>query len=686
MVDIARLRRFLKPESIAIIGGGWCDEVVRQCQKIGFQGDIWAVNQNRDDLAGVPCFKTVDDLPAVPDAVFVGVNHTASIEIVGKLNQMSVGGAVCFASGYSEVGEDGKERQRALVMAAGEMPIQGPNCYGLLNLLDGVALWPDQHGASPVEKGVAILSQSGNVAINITMQQRGLPLAYLVSLGNQAQCGVAEFIDAMLADERVNAIGLLIEGLPDIARFSEAACRALEKGVPIVALKSGRSEAGAAITVSHTSTLAGADNLYDALFDRYGIARVNTLPVFLETLKLLSMAGPMEDNKVVSMSCSGGEASMIADLAEGRDLDFAPFAEDAYRRVKATTHELVHVSNPFDYHTFDWGKQEALTRTFTEVAKAGFDARVLIYDWPRDDRCSIEAWVPGFEAFKQAHAAAPGMSIMVTSLQESVPAFAVDEAIDAGIVPMFGFEETLAALECAVKIGRHHVKARAGYLPEIVPSVTTLDPAAANVVDEAESKQRLAVYGLNVPEGRVTDADNAATAANDVGFPVVLKALGAHMTHKSDVGGVALNLVTEDAVREAASRMSGLSDQFLVERMQPGALAELIVGVSRDPQFGLTLVIGAGGVLVELVSDSVPLLFPVSREEVAKAIERLKIVKILNGYRGKPAADKTALVDAVMAVAAFAEANQDDLIELDVNPLMVFEDRAVAVDALLRTV
>lgn len=685
MVDISRLRRFLKPTSVAIIGGSWCDEVVRQCQKINFQGPIWPVNPKRDDLAGVPCFKSLDDLPGVPDAVFVGVNHTATIETVAKLSAMGVGGAVCFASGYAEVGDDGKARQQALVEAAGEMPIQGPNCYGLLNLLDGVALWPDQHGAIPTEKGVAILSQSGNIGINVTMQQRGLPLAYMAALGNQAQCGVAEFIDAMLSDDRVNAIGLLIEGLPDVARFTAAARRALEKGVPIVALKSGRSEAGAAITVSHTSTLAGADHLYDALFERYGIARVDTLPVFLETLKLLSLAGPLTGNKIVSMSCSGGEASMIADLAETRDLDFAPFSDDALARVEATTHELVHVSNPFDYHTFDWGKQEPLTKTFTEVAKSGFDARVLVYDWPRGDRCSIETWMPGFEAFKTAHQAAPGVSIMVTSLQESVPTFAIDEAVAAGIVPMFGFDETLKALEAAARIGAAFRAAQAGGLPPVMATAGELD-GEASVVDEAESKARLKAHGVPVPDGRVVDADGAAVAAAEIGFPVVLKALGSHMTHKSDVGGVALNLTDEDAVEAAVAKMAGLSERFLVERMEPGALAEMIVGVSRDPQFGLTLVVGAGGVLVELVQDSAAMVFPVSRDDVARAIGRLKISRLLDGYRGKPAADLDSLISAILAVAAFAEANADNLVELDVNPLLVFEDRVVAVDALLRAV
>ncbi|MEN9063491.1 acetate--CoA ligase family protein [Ponticoccus litoralis] len=671
---------------MAVIGGRWCGQVVRQCKLMGFSGEIWPISTSSAEMAGVPCFDSLDDLPGVPDAVFIGVNHTATIDIVRKLNAMGVGGAVCFASGFAEVGAEGKARQDALVAAAGDMPIQGPNCLGFVNFMDGVALWPDEHGADPSESGVAVLSQSGAIGLNMTMQKRHLPLSYLVSLGNQAQSGVAEFIDSMLNDERVTAIGLLIEGLPDVPRFAAAASRALAKGVPIVALKTGRSEAGAKIAVSHTSTLAGDDSLYDALFARYGIARVDTLPVFVETLKLLSMSGPLAGNRIVSMSVSGGEASMIADLAESRDLDFAEFSPEDHARISATTHELVHVSNPFDYHTFDWGKREAQARTFTEVLRSGYDARLMLLDFPRSDRCATENWTAAIMAFAEAHKAAPGVSLLASSLPENMPPEVSRLAVDLGLIPMFGFDEALAALDAAATIGRLQRQAAAGRGAEPMQSVPVLAGDAAKVVDEAASKRLLATFGLPVPEGRLVGRGDVVSAAEDIGYPVVLKAAGSHMTHKSDLGGVALGLEDAEALTSAADAMAGLSDRFLVERMQPKPLAELIVGITRDPQFGLVLVIGAGGILVELLQDAQSLLFPVSRRDVAEAISALKVSKLLDGYRGQAAADREALIDAIMAVAQFAEAHADSLIELDVNPLMVFEDRTIAVDALLRMV
>ena len=684
-VNIERLRRFLKPRHVAVIGGRWCDEVVRQCRRIGFAGDIWPVNAKRATLGGIPCRATLSDLPAAPDAVFVGVNHTATIDVVGALGAMGAGGAVCFASGFSEVGDVGWTRQQALVRAAGDMPVQGPNCYGLLNYLDGVALWPDQHGGEPVDSGVAILSQSGNVAISLTMQQRGLPLAYMISLGNQAQTGVPQFIEAMLDDDRIRAIGILIEGLNDVAAFSVAAIRALEKRVPIVAIKSGRSEAGARITLSHTHTLAGSDALYDALFARYGVIRVETLPAFVETLKLLALAGPLAGNRLVSMSCSGGEASLLADLAENRALALPDFSASERAVIRPTVHDLVHVSNPFDYHTFDWANRNALRRTFSAVAAADYDARLLVCDWPAPERCDPAAWDTSIAAYVDAVADAKGPSMVVSTLHENIPAPVRDRLVARGVVPMYGLDEALGAIEAAAWIGQCHRTVAASGLPLPLRPAVPLATGPGHTIDEVASKRRLAAYGVPVPDGRLTDADGAVAAAAALGVPVVVKAVAAHLAHKSDVGGVALDLTDGDAVRGAVAAMADLSAQFLVERMETGVLAEMIVGLSHDAQFGTVLVIGAGGLLVELVQDSQALLFPVSRGDVGDALNRLKLARLLDGYRGKPAADREAIVDAVMAVAAFAEAHMGTLVELDINPLLVLEDRVVAVDALLRT-
>jgi len=684
MTDIDRLKRFLKPRHVAILGSKWSDEVVRQCRAFGFQGPIWPINPKRDELGGEKCFKAIEDLPEPPDAVFIGVNRHTTIEAVKILSDMGAGGAVSFASGFAEVGEEGAELERQLVEAAGDMPIAGPNCYGTLNYLDGVTLWPDQHGGKPVDEGVAILSQSGNIAINMTMQQRDVPIAYMASLGNQAVMGVTEFIEAMLDDPRIKAIGILIEGVKDVPAFARAATRALEKGVPIVAIKSGRSEAGAAITVSHTSTLSGADNMYAALFDRLGIYRCYSIPAFMEALKFLGYAGTLGGNRIASLSCSGGEAAMVADCSNDLDLDFDDFTDDQRSDIRSTLNDLVSISNPFDYHTFIWGDEEKLEATYTAVLRCGYDVTQIMMDYPKPGLCDVSEWDKAARAFASGVKSTGSLGVMISSLQEAMPEETRQWLLERGIIPMQGLDDALHAYEAAAWIGKHHADARAGNLPSPMKAVMAIDDSDTHTLDEWESKQTLAGAGLSIPDAQMVSAADAPTAATELGYPVVVKAVSADLTHKTDAGGVALHLNDEQAVVDAVQGMKHLSDQFLVERMMGGAIAELIVGVERDPQFGPVLVIGAGGVLVELLQDAKTLLLPTSRDDVKDAVESLKIAVLLGGYRGGPAADMDAIVDNIMAVATYAQDNWNDLRELDVNPLLALENGAVAVDALIR--
>jgi acetyl-CoA synthetase len=310
------LQRLLSPQRIAVFGGNAAAEVIRQCRKLGFTGALWPVHPARHEVEGLPCYADVASLPAAPDAAFIAVPAHATVDVVRQLAERGGGGVICYASGFAEIGGEGLALQQDLVTAAGDMALIGPNCYGLLNYLDGVALWPDQHGGQRLqhgERGVAIITQSGNIGLNLTMQRRALPLAYLITVGNKAGDSIDTLIDALLDDPRVTAIGLHLEGLDDVAAFSRAAIKALQKRVPLVALKAGSSELGARTTMSHTSSLAGPDMLYDALFARYGVARVFDVSGLLETLKFLHVHGGLKGNTLVSASCSGGEASLVAD-------------------------------------------------------------------------------------------------------------------------------------------------------------------------------------------------------------------------------------------------------------------------------------------------------------------------------------------------------------------------------------
>ncbi|NBU84588.1 MAG: CoA-binding protein [Sphingomonadaceae bacterium] len=359
-----RLARLLRPRSLAIVGGKAAEEAVRQCRALGFAGPIWPVNPKRETMGGLPCFPDLDTLPAAPDAVFLAAPAPATIALAGDL--AGAGGAICYASDFAESGEDGQTRQAELIAAARGVPIIGPNCYGMLNLFDRVALWPDQHGCLPIDagRGIAIVSQSGNLALNFTMQTRGLPIGYVISVGNCADVTPADLIEALIQDERVSAIGLHLEGLGSVARFSEACLAARAASVPLVALKTGASEKGAALTLSHTSSLAGADALCDALFARYGVARAHDPASFLETLKLLHVSGPLRGRRITSASCSGGEASLTADLAEHVGLETPDFPPATQAELEAVLGPRVNVANPLDYHTYIWGDAAAQTACF----------------------------------------------------------------------------------------------------------------------------------------------------------------------------------------------------------------------------------------------------------------------------------------------------------------------------------
>ena len=673
------LDRLLHPRSIAFIGGGECDVAIRKTRALGFTGKIWAVHPKRADLGGIPTIASVDDIDGQTDAAFIAVKREPTIELVRALSKIGCGGAVIYASGFAETGD--AHLQAQLLEAANGMPLMGPNCYGFVNGLARAALWPDEHGVEPLERGVAIVTQSGNIACNFTMTRRALPLAAAFAIGNQADVDMAQMLAALAENNRITAIGLHIEGLKDIPAFARAAAKARALKKPVIALKTGRSEQGAKVAMSHTSSLAGADTLYDALFERYGIARMTSVTAFAETLKFLHHGGPLKGNRLVSMSCSGGEAALVADMALEKNLSFPPFDAATKAKVAATLNEYVSIDNPLDYHTFIWNQEAKLAATFSAVLSGGFDAGFVILDIPANPTMSPDTWMVTAHGLKQAAIATGARTAMVASLPECFPLALAGDLAASGIAPMFGLDDALTAFEAAGEIGVNW--ARTEDLPMLLPPPQAEGPA--ETLEEHHAKRLLATFGLSIPRGEVCPAGQAVEAARRIGFPVTLKVSSAAIAHKTEAGGVALNLKTEDEVRAAAARLAKLAPNLLVEEMVRGAVAELIIGLKRDPQFGLAMVVGAGGVLTELLKDSVTLLLPTTRAEIARALAELTCWKLVEGFRGK-SGDAGAVIAAVEAVAAFAAVHGETVIELDVNPLLVLADGAIAVDALIRRV
>jgi len=680
MAGKSALLRLLQPKTVAIFGGDSAVKVIRQCQAIKYDGEIWAVNPKRKEIAGVPCVASIADLPGIPDASFVAAPPEASLEIIAELAERGAPGAVCFAAGFAESGEAGEALQVRLRDAAGEMAVIGPNCHGFLNYLDGVALWPDEHGGRRAERGVALITQSGNIALNLTMQQRSVDFAYVISVGNNSTLQLYEYIDALLEDERVSVIALHIEGIRDIPGFSAAAIRALQKGVPIIALKTGRSSLGAEIALSHTASLAGSDRLYSALFRRVGVARCETIPQFLETMKFLSMVGPLRSNTLGSMSCSGGEASLVADCAAGLGIEMPAMAATSKSQLQELLGPRVNVANPLDYHLYIWGDYEQLNACFTNFLSNKFACTLLVLDYPPHQGADQSNWVITERALVDAVAVTAQRAVVVSSLPETLPEDARERLAAAGIAPMQGIEDCLFAVRAAVDIGQRQAVAE-NALPVLAMQ---LSDGESTALDEVQSKSELAKFDVAVPDGRLCSMADTVAAASELGYPVVLKAVSSELAHKSEAGAVAINLADAEAVELATRGMADSFDCFLVEAMAGPMIAELIVGIGRDESFGLSLLVGSGGTLVELLDDTVSLLLPASRVEIAQAIDSLKIARVINAYRGGMAGDMEAVLDAVEAITHYAEANQDRLLELDVNPLLITPHGAIAVDAFIR--
>ena len=691
------LERMFRPKSVAVLGGRWAENVVGECVKSGFDGEIWPVHPKRRDMAGVPCIASLEELPGAPDAAFLGINRHTSVEVVARLAEMGCGGVVCFASGFAETGD--VELQQSLVEAAGEMPVLGPNCYGFLNYLDGAMLWPDQHGGVKVERGVAIVSQSSNIAINISMQKRGLPIGYIACVGNQAQTSLTGMTRALLDDERISAAGLYIEGIADAGEFADMALAAARRGKSIVAIKSGKSESSRVAATSHTAALAGDAAASSAFLRRCGVIEVSCIEEMLETLKILHVGGRIGGRRVSAMCCSGGEAGLLADMVSARDIDMPDIPGANAKELSKRLGPLVAIANPLDYHTFIWADEEAMTGAFAAMMGKWVDISVLVIDFPHAARCSDHAWLPAIAALRRAGKKTKTRTVMMGSIAEGIGEERALRLIEDGIVPLCGLAAGIRAIELAAtplpKGGWRPlapVKSVAGRSAEsgrgCESGSSRLEDEGASL-DEAQSKALLRKAGIAVPRGvAIVDSGQGGhggkggmgEAAKGLSAPLALKGLGS--LHKSEAGLVKLGL-SHDELAGAAGKMRQARG-FLVEEMAPSPAAEIIVGLRRDPIYGATLTVGAGGVAAEVARDAATLVLPVTADEIGRALGALRMAPLFEGYRGAAPADMKA---AVETIAGLCRLFQGDCAigQIEINPLFVFanDGGTLAVDALI---
>ena len=691
------LGRLLRPRHIAFIGGTQAARALAACRRAGFKGQLWTVNPRRDEIGGIPCVSRIEDLPEAPDAALLGLSPRRSIEAVSSLSAMGAGGAVCIAAGFAELGnEAGEALQTALKEAAGDLALLGPNCMGVLNQFDGAAVWgSDNHMESAGETGAAIISQSGAFVYGITNVEQAFPLGYGISIGNQAVTDAADCIEAVLDDDRIKAIGIYLEGLEDGNALGAACSRALEKGVPVVALKGGDTAAGATVAVSHTGAMVVERDMWQAFAERYGIVEVSSPKAMVETLKLLTIGGVPRGRRLSVVTFSGGLNGLVAARAPQLGLELTqPTAENA-SRLRAKMPETVPIANPLDLN-IPWRSKtmismedgDSVADGIVDLARDVADMIVFFADVPRRDEKGLnEEWYASIEGMGHVRKTLGLPCAVAGILPEGLDVGLRKRLLAAGVAPLLGFSDAMEAFSVAARLADVYARKKRvdAPLPLFIGNGNTSIADTGQMLDEAKSKELLRPFGLKTAESWSGAGTDAAAAAEKLGFPVALKVLSNTIAHKAELGGVHLGLASANEVEKAVAQIAQAIaaapeghkvERFLVERMIDYPINEFIIGIKRHPALGFALMIGRGGSAVELLRHYATLLLPLENTALKIALNRIGMTPNTIGY--------AALQEAVCAVAAFAEANRDHLVALDVNPVIVTgKGEAIAADALV---
>ena len=681
------IEKLMRPARVAVIGASadpakTAGRPVAYLQKHGFGGDIYPVNPRYPSIAGLRCYEDVESLPHAPDVGIVLLGAERAHVAVAALAKRGTAAAIVLASGYAETGEAGARRQAQLKEAAGSMRVLGPNTIGVVNLTDRVTL--SASGALDTDGfavgGVSVVSQSGGIlgALLSRAADRGIGLSKLVSTSNEVDLDVSDFIDYFIDDDATSVIALYLEGLRDPVRFRAAARRAAHAGKAIVAYKIGRSASGARSAVSHTGALAGEDRMYDALFRDAGVIRAQTFGDLLDLPNAFAAGRTLRGSRVAILTSTGGAGTLVADNLGLAGFDTPEPDADTAAALRAlqTGDHAVLDRNPIDV-TLAGLQPDLLRRAIRTLADSpSYDAVAVIAG-------SSSIGMPELMA-GAVRDALPGTDKPVVAFV-SPHAPAVTHAMNRLGVPAFVSPESVASALAAMRdTGRWRARAAA--------PIADADAAATGVdvhdlpcgpLDEAQAKALFARFGVTpVRERVVRDAADAEQAARHFGDRVVLKLLSNRVTHKSDIGGVAVGL-NADAIGARLERMrddvetgAGFApDAFLVQEMVAGGV-EMIVGLHRDP-LGTAILLGMGGVTAEIFNDTVlrmlPEDAPLSRDDALDMIRALRTWPLLDGYRGRPKADVDALADALVAFARMARQLGPRLVEAEINPLFVLE-------------
>lgn len=690
----ADLSRLVDPASVAIIGASdrpgslGARTVANLLDHSDFTGRPYLISRTKKMIHGLPCHESVLALPEAPEVALLVVPAAQTLDVLADCAAKGVSYAIVFTSGFGEMGAEGKraEAEMARIGREAGMRIYGPNSPGLCNLNKriGFMFSPSFHlDQRPGPIGLA--TQGGGIGrCFLQAMERGVGVGLWASTGNEVDLTVADFVRYYADADDIEVIATTMEGVKDGAAFADAALYAAERGKPVIALKVGRSEYGARAVASHTGSLSGAAEVNSAVFRQFGVVEVDDMDELIDTAALFTRKRPTGREKVAVYGFSGGGCAMAADSVGNVGLELATFSEKTSTVLRETLPDYAAIANPVDATSDILTRPEIGHESLRAVAEDP-EVGVVLYPFP----CDYE------ELTGQI-----GASIAAVQRETETPILAVwmsdrlgagyDELVEGGLVPVRSVRNGTKALRRWVERGRWTQEA--GWRP--------LGGGAAGdkrvTLTEPDAKERLASYGVPVPaSGIARSADEAVAAAERVGYPVVLKVVSADITHKTDVGGVAVGLADADAVRAgftriradvAAARQDAHVEGILVEAMAPAGV-DVLVGVTRDPVFGPVMTFGLGGVLVELFGDVARRLLPLTRDQARALIDEPRCAALLHGVRGGAASDTEALADLLVAVSRLVEADGGAVEELELNPVRVLSagQGVVALDAVLVT-
>lgn len=681
--QLGSIDRMLNPRSIAVVGatprmqyGGRFLAAAMGSMERGV--NVYPVNPRYEEVQGLKAYPSVSELPEAPDVVGVVVPYHAVLDTLRESHEKGAKSAIVISAGFAERGvEDRRDLQGELGRFAQEsgMRVSGPNCLGLANLKDDIWASASSRGASGLSGPIGLVCQSGASAFGPFLTRavdEGIGFSYIVSTGNEADLDFCDFARYLLDDDDTKVIAGFIEGFKNGRKFVEVARLAAERGKPIVLIKIGRSELGSRAAGSHTAALTGVDARYDAVFEQYGVTRVQDYDDLLQVSNLLARCPRPPSRGVAVVSHSGGISSLTADMFGQAGLDLPPLSERAQDGINGILKGFGWAANPSDVTGFANSDDfPAIMSHMAEdenvgtlvVASAGADPQATQVIAQRDGSDKPVAFL-----WTGTRGAQSGLPLL---RQAGIPVFYVPDKLAAGVRCLNDYHDWR----------ERYLSRGAADTPEPTAGQEALAKAlnGEGALSEYDSKALLRAFGVATTRGqRVEDTDEAVAAAEHIGYPVVVKVNSADILHKTEAGAIRLGLADADAVRKAFDEVragaraydaTARIDGALVQEMVTGGV-ETIVGISYDEQLGPFLLFGTGGVMVEVYNDVALRLCPITRPEALEMIGQVKGARLLQGFRGAPAADLDALADTLVRVSQMAAQLEGSLSELDINPLM----------------